>query len=350
MLKGTIPFIDLRDKTPIDLLRAYPDKARDTMHGGRRVYGALSQAASAVAMPFADRVSRRWLAKTRNPYLHEIESFAEILRMPGVYTFNMSFEWGCTTGAYRSDETVTLLRVLDWPFPDLGKHVVVALQQGRVGTYYNVTWPGVSGVFNAMAPSRFAAAINQAPMRMHKLGIAGDWIKNRLRAFRETGIPPAHLLRQVFDSAASYDDAKLMLTKTPVTVPVIFTLAGVEFGQGCVIERLENSAEVFDLSAEMRVTTANHFNSRFSFTGPGWRPREIDSAGRYRQSCTLSGHDLEQTDFRWLQSPIINPNTRLCITADAATGRLTVQGYEGSNPVTEIFNVPGAGGARQQAG
>ncbi len=103
---------------------------------------------------------------------------------------------------------MTLLRVLDWPFPALGKQVMVVLQKGKAGDFYNITWPGVSGVYTAMAPGRFAAALNQAPMRMHGLGYAGDWLKNRLMAGRETGLPPAHLLRQVFEQADSYETAK----------------------------------------------------------------------------------------------------------------------------------------------
>ncbi len=349
MLKNSIPFVDLRGKTPIDLLRAYPDKARDLIRCGRRSYGRLSYAASAALLPLSDRLSYRWLKRTRNPYLHEIESCAEIVSDRGIYTFNVSYEWGCTSGAWRTGETVSILRVLDWPFPDLGKHMVIALQQGRGGIYYNVTWPGLSGVFNAMAPGRFSAAINQAPMRRHNLGFAGDWAKNRLITHRENGLPPAHLLRQVFEQANTYDEAKHMLTRTPLAVPAIFTLAGTKFGEGCIIERLEQAAEIFDLSANLQVTATNHFNGPFAGFANGWRPREIDSAGRYRQSCAITAHELEQPDFNWIKSPMINANTRLCLLTDAATGQLVVQGYEGSRQVTEPFILPTYAGEQKQA-
>lgn len=348
MLKGTIPFVDLREKTPVDLLRAYPDKARDMVRAGKRAFGIWSQIASIPGLPLSDRLSRGWLERTKNPYLHEIETISEILRLRGIYTLNTAFEWGCTSGAFRNSETVSMLRILDWPFPDMGRHVVVAFQQGKAGTFYNVTWPGLSGVFTAMAPGRFSACINQAPMRMHNFGFVGDWIKNRRIAFKENGIPASHLLRQVMENAKTYGEAKEMLTGTPLAVPAIFVLAGAEFGQGCVIERLENLAETFELSADLRVTTSNHFNStRFAARAKGWRPREADSAGRYRQSCTVSIGDLEQADFSWLQAPMLNSFTRLCVVADAGLNRLMVQGYAGNTATTERFCLPAISAQRQ---
>jgi len=349
MLKNSIPFVDLRGKTPVDLLRAYPDKAQELILAARRTYGFASSLASAALMPLADKLSHQWMIKSRNPYLHEVESMADVLSSRGVYTLNVCFEWGCTSGLWRTDDTISLLRVLDWPFPALGKHVVVAHQQGKAGEFYNVTWPGMTGMFNGMAPGRFTAAINQAPMRKHGKGFILDWVKNRKIAREQTAIPPAHLLRQVFETAEHYAAAKDMLAKTPLAVPAIFVLGGTKPGEGCVIERLENVAEIFELGAEQFVRSSNHFNSMsFSQIGKGWYPREIDSAGRYRHSGSIGGYELEQEHFSWLRSPIINPNTRLCVLSDAQSRRLMVQGYEGSLPVTEIFHMPAVRHAQQQ--
>ncbi|MDE3061393.1 MAG: hypothetical protein KGJ06_10320, partial [Pseudomonadota bacterium] len=96
MLKPAIPTVDLRGKTPVDLLRAYPDRAQALIKAARRTYGPLSNAAATLAFPLADRVSHRWLKRTRNPFLYEIESYAEILESRGVYTLNLSYEWACT--------------------------------------------------------------------------------------------------------------------------------------------------------------------------------------------------------------------------------------------------------------
>lgn len=336
-----IPFIDLRGKTPIDLLRAYPDRARDMLKAARRSWGVFSDAASLAALPVADRLSHRWLKKRRNPYLYEIETFADLVRKPGVVALNLSFEWGCTAGVWRAGETVALLRTLDWPFPAMGKYAVVALQEGKAGAFYNITWPALSGVFTGMAPGRFSAAINQAPSRMHGLTLPGDWIKNRLLLRRENGLPPSHVLRQAFERAATYMEAKAMLAQAPLAIPAIFTLAGTEPGQGCVIERLERDAVIRELGADSQVSTANHFIGALHHAG-GWRPREIDSKGRYRQSLAIGAHELDQPHFGWLSAPIINARTRLAILADAGEPRLMVQGFEGPLPVTGVFAIAAA--------
>ena len=65
-----------------------------------------------------------------------------------------------------------LLRTLDWPFNGLGRHIAVAHMRGAGGDFFSVTWPGYVGALTAMAPGRFAACVNQAPM-WRRSGIAG---------------------------------------------------------------------------------------------------------------------------------------------------------------------------------
>ena len=339
MLKASIPFVDLRGRTPIDLLRNYPDKARELIKASKRIYGGVSQAASTLLVPFADKRSHQWLARNQNPYIYEVESFAEILGTSGVYALNLSYEWGCSSGVFRNGSSVSMLRVLDWPFPQLGRNIMVVLQNGKAGDFFNLTWPAVSGVFAGMAPGRFCATINLAPMRKHGRGLIGDWLKNRALAEQQNALPPAHLLRQVFEQATSYAAAKEMLVETRIAVPAIFILSGMEEGEGCIIERLENTSEIIELSASQQLTATNHFNSSLSMVGNGWRPRQPDSHGRYKQMNAIHGHDLVN-QFDWLRSPIINRFTRLCIVMDASNRRLVAQGFEGMLQVTDVFNLP----------
>jgi len=339
MLKTTIPFVDLRGKTPTDLLRAYPDKAAALLKASRRTFGLASHLASAALLPLSDRRSERWLARSKNPFLHEIEAAAEIVGKSGVYTLNLAYEWGCTSGAYMVGDHVELMRVLDWPFPALGQHAVLALQKAPAGEYYNITWPAFSGVLQAMAPARFAAAINMAPMRMHKAGYAGDWVINRVIAGREKSLPPSHLLRLVFEHAKTYTEAKEMLCKTPIAMPVIYILTGLAPGEGCIIERLENAAEIKELSVAQVVSASNEFHSSFATYGKGWRPRMENSEGRYKQSAGIGVQELQQRDFAWLRPPILSSFTRLVMQADASKGMLMVQGFEGQTPVTELFTI-----------
>ena len=70
-----------------------------------------------------------------------------------------------------------------------------------------------------------------------------DWAIMRARVFARTGLPPAHLLRRVFDTCTSYAEARATLTETPLCLPGIFVLSGAGADEGCVIERRERELE-----------------------------------------------------------------------------------------------------------
>jgi hypothetical protein len=214
--------------------------------------------------------------------------------------------------------------------------MVVARQKGAAGEFHNVTWPGVCGVFNAVAPGRFACALNQAPMRRHRTGIVLDWARNRVRAYRSRALPPAHLLRHVFETAASYEDAKHMLSTYPLCLPVIYILTGTKEGEGCVIERLEEQYALRELGEREGVCAANHFESYLNGIGHGWMPRAMASHQRSRHG-EKSKFDYADESFGWFSAPIANPLSRLAMTADAAKGVLTLIGTEGAQAVTQRF-------------
>jgi hypothetical protein len=329
----SIPYVDNRGGTPPDLLRGHINGAKALVHAATNTYGPLGRAASVAALPVGDRASRVWLERTRNPYSSEIRRIAEAVGLSGVYLLNVCFEWGCTSGVWAGDEGALMRRVLDWPFPALGEHVVVVHQSGSAGDFLNVTWPGVTGVYHASAPGRFAAAINQAPMREFGSGFVGDWFRSRLAVGFGDGLPPAHLLRQVFEIAPDYASAQLLLCRTKIAVPAIFILAGTSPEEGCIIERTERHFALRLMSGG-RVCATNHFEGRLDDHGKGWRARPIDSVGRLACANEL---DAEADDFTWFTPPIANPNSRLAMTACPATGALSVIGTDGESPVTEIF-------------
>ena len=323
----SIPYVDIRKGTPFDLLKAHLSAAHALVAAASRTYGPLGQIASLAALPLGDRASELWLERAKNPYLDEIRAMASLLGRSGVYFLNVCFEWGCTGGVWQTDEGPLLRRVLDWPFPALGEYLLVVHQSGPAGDFLNATWPGVSGIFQGAAQGRFAAALNQAPSREHGRGFVGDWLSARIAMRDNAGLPPAHLLRHVFETAPDYASAKRMLSETPLAVPAIFILAGP--AEGCVIERVEDCAVVREMS-EGRVCAANHFVGR----EPGWRARPIDSAGRL--SCAL-GLAETQDDFSWFTAPIANVNSRLAMNACPKSGALSLIGTNGTIPVTEIF-------------
>ncbi len=333
----TIPFIDVRTTGPNQVVRLFAGRAKDLIKASRRTLGPVSDVAFHLLLPSGDRLSRDWLSRTRNPYLAEIRHSAETLGVPGVFAFNLCFEWGCTSGVYTRDAQPTITRVLDWPFPRLGENLIVVHQRGPAGDFHDITWPGIAGMFQGMATGRFAAALNQAPMQIHRLTYAGDWLRNRRDVFRSGGLPPAHLLRKAFEEAANYAEARDMLCRTPIALPVIYILAGVEDGEGCVIERTEHDHAVRPIAHD-RVCAANHFETHLHRIGRGWRSRPIDSAGRARKALMLPIAEVND-QFDWFKSPIANPHTRVVMMADARSGFLRVFGAEGTRRVTEVFKL-----------
>jgi hypothetical protein len=322
-----IPLADALGQGSLAILEAEPGRARDIMAAGRRHYGVL-------ALRLGDRVSRRWLEKTANPYRHEIDALAAHMGEPGCVLLNLSYEWTCTSGVGPAPGNggtggSRLLRTLDWPLGGLGRTLVVAKRTAAAGAYYDVTWPGFVGVATAMAPGRFSAAINQPPMRRLTPSCALDWVLNRWRAWRSHALPPSHLLRRVFDECRTYAEAKAMLSSEPICIPAFFTLSGMAPGEGCVIERQEVCAAAHEAPASM----ANHW---LSFDDRGWA-RGLDSARRLEAMEGL--RDGVGDDFSWLVPPILNETTRVAVVANAAAGRLLVQGWEADGPATQVFSL-----------
>ena len=141
---------------------------------------------------------------------------------------NLSFEWTCTSGAAPSPDGHgnRMLRVLDWRLHGLGKNVVVAREEAPAGVFYNVTWPGAVAVLTAMAPGRFSAAINQAPMRrygLHHRRRLGDQPRPGMAQFgAAAGAPAAPGVRS---ARAPMHEARRMLARFRSALPVLFTSA-----------------------------------------------------------------------------------------------------------------------------
>jgi hypothetical protein len=245
-----------------------------------RILRLTHESISPALLRWGDVYAARCLRSAGNPYLAEIDEIARLLAQPGAHALNFSFEMGCTTACRAPDgeAAMQLYRALDWPFR-LGGDVVVARHATQAGPYYNITWPGYLGVLTAMAPRRFAAAINQPPMSYtfdrFGLGLPIDWLVNRWRIRRMTALPPVHLLRQAFEQCTSYAQAKEILATTPICIPVIYTLTGTTSDEGCIIERREHDAVLH----EGPVCVANHWQCKVQWQSAA-RTQQRRPAGR----------------------------------------------------------------------
>lgn len=274
-----------------------------------------------------DAISRRWLEKQDSAHLDEIDAVARRLARPGAYFLSVNYEWGCTCRVAPSPDgtSARLVRVLDWQTPGLGRFIVAARVSSAAGPFVTLTWPGYTGVLQAVAPGRFAAALNQAPMRNALGHFYLDWAVNRVRVWRTTHVTPGHLLRRVFEKAKTFAEAKRILETEPISTPAIFSLAGIAPDETAVIERIETEARVH----EGAQVAANHWYAQDWYG----HSRGVHSAGRASRMHT-AGVELDPT-FPWLVWPIRNSCTRLVMVADAKSGDLVAQGYETDGPATE---------------
>ena len=286
---------------------------------------------------WGDFYAARCLRYAGNPYFDEIDTVAELLGTAGAYALNFSFELGCTTACRAPDAktAMQLYRTLDWPFR-LGRDVVVARHAPPAGPYVNITWPGYVGVLTALAPGRFAAAINQPPMAYSlgrfSLGLLCDWVVNRWRVRAATALPPAHLLRQAFEQCATYPDAKTMLTTTPVCIPVTYTLTGTTPDEGCVIERREHLDCVIHPGP---VCVTNHWlNDKFA-----GRPRGRNS--RLRLAAMQAAlPSLGRETFDWLTPPVLVGLTRMAAELQCRHRPFGCsQGWHGQTPQTQVLTL-----------
>jgi hypothetical protein len=332
-LLPAIPVVDIRDGGP-------PLHAEQSAMQAR----ALRDACLAFfprfvlpALPLLDWAARRWLQRSRSPYMPEIARLAAILDVSGVWLLNASYQWACTSLAREEDGVPWLARTLDWPFNGLGRHAALAHMRGRGGDFFSITWPGYVGALTAMAPFRFAACVNQAPMprrTSHPWLRPFDFAINGFANWDCGGrLPPDQLLRYTFEVSDDYAAARRMLETTPVARPVIFTLVGCAAGERCVIERTETAfvTREADTSAandwvperpcwEGRIGTRRFLSSSFADAAGYSRAR--------REALANWPGSLAESRFDWVRQPVLNPYTRLAAAMCPGRGILRAVGYD----------------------
>lgn len=308
------------------------DQKRDL---AKALVGVCRKSLYGFALGFLASKTKHWLDRVRPPYSDDVDHIAASIGKVA-YPLNLSYEWGCTTATLNDDNHggVIMYRTLDWPIKGMGDKLVVARHQGGAGTYWNIAYPGFAGVLNGVAPGRFTAAINAAPIPDSGHGLIIDAALSKRRNFQQKNIPAPFLLRKVFEECADYQQAVKTLAETPLCSPAIFTVAGTGPDEYCVIERLHDAACIHDGRKTGFVIATNHWDNT------NWPAHDRPTAPRERRAKMTSGLEKGyKGDFDWLDGVILNKRTRLAFEANAHTGQLKLMGVEGGKQATKILTL-----------
>jgi hypothetical protein len=160
-------------------------------------------------------------------------------------------------------------------------------------------------------------------------------------------IPPDHLLRQVFESCASFAEARAQLETVPVARPVIYVLVGCASGERCVIERTEEDFrtrfEHLSAANDWRIGDARYearLGGRLALTAT-YDEAAANSRRRCEAFASWQG-TFAHDSFGWLAVPVLNRYTRMAVEMCPANGVLRVIGYESARgaPLAEPATLP----------
>jgi hypothetical protein len=284
-------------------------------------------------LKIGDATSKKWM-KTHLDHLgyeDELHEAANVINGSGAYVLNLSNEFACTSAIVNEpDGTPALYRAFDWPVPGMGDKAVILKRQGKAGHFWDVTYPAMVGTIHAMAPQRFAIAINRAPIPvtfklpklLQPLTKPIDKWAWRIKSYRAKGASAPLLLRKVFEECANYDEAVKMLSETKLAAPVIFTICGTQKGQACVIERDREAAVLHEGE---KAVTANHWQTDQYGAA---HPRPVKSHERIACMKNVMISSEAKAHFGWAKDPLINDFTRLACELSPAKELVRVVGVE----------------------
>jgi hypothetical protein len=159
-----------------------------------------------------------------------------------------------------------------------------------------------------------------------------DYALNAVLALRTTAPPPEHLLRQAFETCATFEQAHRLLERTPVARPVLFLLVGCRPGERVVIERDGADAR----TCWQDTVLANDWQQ----PRPGWRPRCCGAGtpveNNRRRRAALAAWTGRGEEVDWVSGPVLNACTRVSVEMSPASGRLVVAGWEPEGRVTAV--------------
>ena len=135
------------------------------------------------------------------------------------------------------------IRAMDWDISGLGSATRKFWFKNGSRKFLAIGVLGHVGVVSGMLPGRYSITINWAPPT--------DRVDPR-------DYGPTFLLRDVFETCDTYEQAIYHLRRTHLATSAFFVICGNKANQGCVIERTQKSSSLREMENGVIVQT-NHF-------------------------------------------------------------------------------------------
>eukprot|EP01087_Luapelamoeba_hula_P012980 TRINITY_DN3676_c0_g1_i1.p1 TRINITY_DN3676_c0_g1~~TRINITY_DN3676_c0_g1_i1.p1 ORF type:complete len:385 (+),score=27.58 TRINITY_DN3676_c0_g1_i1:450-1604(+) len=164
----------------------------------------------------------------------------------------------CTSIIVEDESGIPLhIRTMDWEMPYLkGLTVDLDFMRGGERVFSASSWAGYVGILTGVRPQCFSASVN--------FRITGEGYWQNVKKAISYNWPIGFLLREVLETAESFDRAVSYLANSALIAPVYFTVAGTQKGQGCIITRNRTEEEQrLDFSVYGYLVQANieHWNN-----------------------------------------------------------------------------------------
>lgn len=159
-------------------------------------------------------------------YLASICNFTldEIL-LVNLYYDLLKFYFGCTAFAIEHQDTILHARNMDWvsgPNNLLSRSTrVLDFQKDGKTLFKTVGWFGYLGALSGIKPGKFALTLNAVLSEDEP----------------QVAMPISFYLRDVLESADSFDQAQSMLAEAPIATDCLILLSGTKPGEKVVVER-----------------------------------------------------------------------------------------------------------------
>jgi hypothetical protein len=220
--------------------------------------------------------------------------------------------FGCTAGAVRIDDgRVIHVRNMDWPLKPIGMATRIFRFVDGDREFVTVGLPGLVGALSGMVPGAYSVTINYAPAA-YLPGFA---------------FGPLFLLRQVFETCDTYEEACYALSHTKLSAGVFFMVCSAN-GKACVIERTRNAFARIPMRGGV-LTLANHYRSRkFIRENRVW---PADTLAGFKERASTLGAALKQLSPRTTlaktalvleEEPVFNEETHQMMVFDPAQGTM----------------------------